>query len=75
MPPRAGFGHVEPSLGSHGRACPGHLRLFLLGCRKKDVDARDERGHDGGESDSTTSKYAPAHFTTSGDAKTDGDRS
>jgi len=23
-----------------------------MGCRKKDVDARDERGHDGGESDS-----------------------
>jgi hypothetical protein len=32
------------NLGRHGRACPGHPRLFLLDGRK-DVDARDERGH------------------------------
>src|SRR5690348_15023569 len=30
----------------HGRACPGHPRLASS---KKDVDARDKRGHDGGE--------------------------
>jgi hypothetical protein len=30
----------------HGRACPGHPRLVLLRGRK-DVDARDKRGHDG----------------------------
>jgi hypothetical protein len=30
----------------HGRACPGHPRLTgQAAC--KDVDARDERGHDG----------------------------
>ena len=35
------------TLNRHGRACPGHPRLALLkGC--KDVDARDERGHDEG---------------------------
>jgi hypothetical protein len=34
------------SLDRHGRACPGHpRRTFLIDC--KDVDARDERGHDG----------------------------
>jgi hypothetical protein len=33
------------TLNRHGRACPGHPRLaFLAG--KKDVDARDKRGHD-----------------------------
>jgi hypothetical protein len=26
--------------------CPGHPRLCSPGCRKKDVDARDKRGHD-----------------------------
>ncbi|MGB6538463.1 MAG: hypothetical protein WBF58_21165 [Xanthobacteraceae bacterium] len=31
----------------HGRACPGHPRLILL--TKKDVDARDKRGHDDAE--------------------------
>jgi len=31
----------------HGRACPGHPRLALP-AGLKDVDARDERGHDGG---------------------------
>jgi hypothetical protein len=30
----------------HGRARPGHPRLALLRGRK-DVDARDKRGHDG----------------------------
>ena len=30
----------------------------FLGCRKKDVDARDKRGHDGGEGDSITSGHA-----------------
>ena len=30
----------------HGRACPGHPRLVLLRGRR-DVDARDKRGHDG----------------------------
>jgi hypothetical protein len=30
----------------HGRACPGHPRLVSLRGRK-DVDARDKRGHDG----------------------------
>ena len=29
----------------HGRACPGHPRLF---CGTKDVDARHKAGHDGG---------------------------
>ena len=33
------------TLGRHGRACPGHPRLNLLAGRK-DVDARDEHGHD-----------------------------
>jgi hypothetical protein len=33
-------------LNCHGRACPGHPRFGL--CRE-DVDARDKRGHDGGE--------------------------
>ena len=32
----------------HARACPGHPRLSRWPC-KKDVDARDKRGHDGGE--------------------------
>ena len=33
------------NLDRHGRACPGHPRLTsLIGC--KDVEARDERGHD-----------------------------
>src|SRR5215813_11127478 len=40
---------IEPFLRSHGRACPGHPRLTGLSLRKKDVDARDKRGHDGGE--------------------------
>jgi hypothetical protein len=30
----------------HGRACPGHPRLETLAAKKKDVDARDKRGHD-----------------------------
>jgi hypothetical protein len=30
----------------HGRACPGHPRLFLLVC-SQDVDARHKAGHDG----------------------------
>jgi hypothetical protein len=37
--------------GSHGRACPGLSRpstSFCLKARKKDVDARDWRGRDGG---------------------------
>jgi hypothetical protein len=34
------------TLSRHGRACPGHPRLSFL-ARCKDVDARDERGHDG----------------------------
>ena len=38
----------EFSLLRHGRACPGHPRLWLP--QKKDVDARDKPGHDGGES-------------------------
>jgi hypothetical protein len=29
----------------HGRACPGYPRLTAA-TRKKDVDARDKRGHD-----------------------------
>jgi len=29
----------------HGRTCSGHPRLYLLQGRK-DVDARDKRGHD-----------------------------
>jgi len=37
---------LDPGIG------PGHPRLCSLGRRKKDVDARDKRGHDGGESDS-----------------------
>jgi hypothetical protein len=32
-------------LHRHGRACPGHPRLFPL-LLAKDVDARDKRGHD-----------------------------
>ena len=40
---------ARSTLNRHGRACPGHPRLALLeGC--KDVDARDERGHDDGVS-------------------------
>jgi hypothetical protein len=34
----------DDSQHRHGRACPGHLRLAC--CKKKDVDARDKRGHD-----------------------------
>jgi hypothetical protein len=35
-------------LRSHGRACPA-IHALLLKLSKKDVDARDKRGHDGGE--------------------------
>ena len=41
------LGDRAMTLGRHGRACPGHPRLSLLP-RRKDVDARDKRGHDGG---------------------------
>ncbi len=40
--------NVKAFCRSHGRACPGHPRLSWLKVRKKDVDARDKRGHDGG---------------------------
>jgi hypothetical protein len=39
------------------RGCPGHPRLPGLS-PKKDVDARDKRGHDDGEDDSTRAKFA-----------------
>jgi hypothetical protein len=32
------------------QACPGHPRLAWLRHCKKDVDARDKRGHDAGRS-------------------------
>jgi len=35
------------TLNRHGRACPGHPRLSAAE-GQKDVDTRDERGHDGG---------------------------
>src|SRR5215470_18117891 len=38
---------TDPFFRSHGRACPGHPRLSAR-ARKKDVDARDKRGHDAG---------------------------
>jgi hypothetical protein len=38
----------QPFQRRHGRACPGHPRLAALRHGKKDVDARDERGHDAG---------------------------
>jgi hypothetical protein len=31
---------------AYSGACPGHPRLETLATKKKDVDARDERGHD-----------------------------
>src|SRR6266853_6891878 len=43
---------LSPGARSHGRACPGLSRpstSCLLRCRKKYDDARDKRGHDGGE--------------------------
>jgi hypothetical protein len=30
----------------HGRACPGHPRLWAIGINKEDVDARHKAGHD-----------------------------
>src|SRR6516165_284525 len=43
---RACFGHVEPQAGRHGRTCSGHP---CLARGTKDLDARDEPAHDGGE--------------------------
>jgi hypothetical protein len=40
-------GAVELIPWSHGRARPGPPRLPCWICRKKDVDARDKRRHDG----------------------------
>ena len=41
----------------HGRACPGHPRLAVGGT--KDMDARDERGHDDIRSSSLSVKAPP----------------
>jgi hypothetical protein len=39
--------HIELFIsGVMAGACPGHPRLLSLKARKKDVDARDKRGHD-----------------------------
>ncbi len=49
LEPRARSGHVEPFLRRHGGLVPA-IHVFLTEGRKRDVDARDKRGHDGGES-------------------------
>jgi hypothetical protein len=41
--PASGGGITHPH--RHGRTCSGHPRLWFA-ARLKDVDARDERGHD-----------------------------
>src|SRR5260370_39147853 len=45
-----------PSFRRHGRACPGHPRLSRARPTRKDVDARDKRGHDGERGDSISSE-------------------
>ncbi len=70
MPPPAvstvhGVVFAKMSLGSsahdvsarHGRACPGHPRSS---CGTKNVDARDEPGHDGGASGEAVNPFDSA---------------
>ena len=49
--PRSTLNHFSGVMA--GLVLAAHV---LLRCRKKDVDARDERGHDAGEGDSISSE-------------------
>src|SRR5690349_18194837 len=54
------FSESQELLLRHGRACPGHPRLFS---QNQDVDARHKAGHDEGEIDPSQLETNPQEIT------------